>query len=258
MPEHSEYLQEIVRAGHEIANHSFHYRSWMHLLPASEVETDIVSAEEAISAATGKRPGGYRGPAHSLCRSVLEVLSRRGYLYDASLVPTYVGPLLRHEYLRTAHLSAKQLREREFLFGRLQDVFRRRLPFWWEIDSHRILEIPAAVAPLIRLPLSDATMLWFARRSRTLGTACLRSLLAMLLAEGAGASLVLSPIPFLHRDDTKTLSGARALAIPLEVRLGIVDSILRGRDTVTLEAHARAVLEQRKGLPVNLGRRLLA
>ena len=68
--------------------------------------------EEAIEAATGRRPRGFRGPGYSWSPDLFRVLLDRGYGYDASTLPTYLGPLARAYYFRTTRLSAEQRAER--------------------------------------------------------------------------------------------------------------------------------------------------
>ncbi len=77
---------------------------------ASSSPTRSRNAEAAIDAATGQRPVGFRGPGYSWSPTLLEVLVDRGYLYDASTLPTYLGPLARAYYFATAHLTPAQRR----------------------------------------------------------------------------------------------------------------------------------------------------
>src|SRR5207249_3944970 len=93
-----ESLAAISAARHGIGNHSFHHEPWLHLYSAAQIEDEIVAAEEAIFSATGVVPTGFRGPGYSLSPPVLECLARRGCRYDASTLPTLIGPLARSYY----------------------------------------------------------------------------------------------------------------------------------------------------------------
>ena len=88
-------LTAIAAAGHEIGNHSFRHEPWLHLYTTDELEQELRRAEDAIEAATGTRPRGFRGPGFSLSEGTLETLCRRGYDYDAT-----VFPVRREAYLR--------------------------------------------------------------------------------------------------------------------------------------------------------------
>ena len=48
-------------------------------------------AHDAIEAATGGRPRGFRGPGFSLSEGTLAALVELGYRYDASTLPTFIG-----------------------------------------------------------------------------------------------------------------------------------------------------------------------
>ena len=94
-------LAQLVARGHEVGNHSFEHESWLHLYSRAQLEEEIEKAENAIAAATSQRPRGFRGPGYSWSETLLEVLAGRDYLYDASTLPTYLGParprvLFRH------------------------------------------------------------------------------------------------------------------------------------------------------------------
>ena len=88
-------LKSLATAGHEIGNHSFHHEPWLHLYTEEQIENDLIKAEAAIERATGHRPIGFRGPGFSVSYNTLQVLARRGYSYDASTFPTYMGLLAR-------------------------------------------------------------------------------------------------------------------------------------------------------------------
>ncbi len=82
-------LRSIAEAGHEIGNHSFHHEPWLHLYSQEQLVIEIAKAEASIEQATGRKPIGFRGPGFSLSSDLIELLTHRGYLYDASTFPTY-------------------------------------------------------------------------------------------------------------------------------------------------------------------------
>ena len=84
---------------------------------------------------TGQKPIGFRGPGYSLSLSVLRVLTRRGYQYDASTLPTFLGPLARAYYFMTTKLSPEEKKNRKLLFGQLRDGLRPLRPYRWQIDG---------------------------------------------------------------------------------------------------------------------------
>ena len=78
-----------------------------------------LNAEDAIEDATGVRTTGFRGPGYSVSPAVIAELVRRGYQYDASTLPTFLGPVARWYYFRTAKLDAEEAARRRRLFGPL-------------------------------------------------------------------------------------------------------------------------------------------
>ncbi len=105
LPENREPLAALASAGHEIGNHSYRHEPWLHLYERQELVDELTRAEDAIAEATGARTVGFRGPGYSLSTSTLEVLVERGYRYDASTLPTVIGPLARAYYFRAAKLT---------------------------------------------------------------------------------------------------------------------------------------------------------
>ena len=145
-------LASIAAAGHEIGNHSFHHEPWLHLYSDAEIAVEIAEAEAAIEAATTVRPRGFRGPGFSVSKAVLETLAARGYRYDASTFPTFLGPLARAYYFFNARLSADDKARRRLLFGSLGEGLRPLRPYAWQLSEGTLLEIPVTTMPIVRAP----------------------------------------------------------------------------------------------------------
>ncbi len=135
VPAHRPFLQAAVGAGHDIGNHSYEHEPWLHRYTSERLADEIAAADIAIESATGRRPVGFRGPGFSWSPALLEVLVDRGYLYDASTLPSYIGPLARAYYFWTAHLSPAQREERAALFGSAADGFRPARAYRWSLPS---------------------------------------------------------------------------------------------------------------------------
>src|SRR5262245_40386538 len=155
-----EPLARIAAAGHEIGNHSFHHEPWLHRYSAGQLAEDLQSAEEAIEAATGVRTSGFRGPGYSLTPAVVAALAARGYQYDASTLPTFLGPLARFYYFLSSPLSSRQRIERKRLFGTWTEGLRPITPYWWRVGPRKLLEIPVTTLPLVRTPIHFSYLLY--------------------------------------------------------------------------------------------------
>jgi peptidoglycan-N-acetylglucosamine deacetylase len=93
-PENAALLRDAVGRGHEIANHSHTHPYDLSALSVSEIEAEITAAQDAITAAVGRRPVGFRAPGWNVCPALFRLLESHGYRYDASLVPLPLGRLL--------------------------------------------------------------------------------------------------------------------------------------------------------------------
>lgn len=213
-------LRLIAAAGHSIANHSFSHEPWFHAYDRQEVEREVIQAEEAIEAATGIRPRGWRGPGFSFSRTLLEVLAQRGYRYDASVFPTFLGPAARLFYFFHSSLSREDRDRRHDLYGSVRDGFRPLKPFEWQLESgRRLLEIPVTTMPLFRLPFHQTYLLYLAKFSEPAARLYLRSALALCQATRTSPSFLLHPTDFLGREDVPGMSYFPAMDQPGELKL---------------------------------------
>ena len=244
LPQNRGSLASLSEAGHEIGNHSFHHEPWLHLYSEAEIRDELTRAEEAIEAATGERPVGFRGPGFSLSPDVLKVLSERGYEYDCSTFPTFLGPLARLYYFMTSRLSRQQKQERKLLFGRLSEGFRSLRPYRWPADEGGLLEIPVTTMPLFKVPIHVSYLLYLATYSRAAAKAYWSTSLALCRMTGVAPSLLLHPLDFLGCDDEQDLSFFPAMNVPAERKLSLIsdvlDSFTRHYDVRTMREHAAA------------------
>ncbi len=205
-PENRSALRAIAGAGHEFGNHSFRHEPWLHLYRPEDIETEIALAETAIEDATGVRPKGFRGPGYSLSADVLEVLVERGYDYDCSTFPTFVGPLARAYYFLNARLSKQERERRKKLFGNMREGLRPLAPYQWRIGDSQLLEIPVTTIPIIRAPFHFSYLHWLAQFGDWVADAYFRTALTTCRLRRIEPSLLLHPLDFLGSDDVSALS----------------------------------------------------
>ena len=245
-PAHFEVLRSITAAGHEVGNHSFHHEPWLHLYSEAEIEDELMRTEDAIVGATGVRPNGFRGPGFSHSPTLLNVLARRGYLYDCSTFPTFLGPVARLYYLATAKgLSPEERAKRKKLFGRFTDGFGPLKPFTWNTPAGPLLEIPVTTMPLFKVPIHVSYLLYLAGYSRALAKLYWRIALQLCRATGTELSLLLHPLDFMGSDDTDRLGFFPAMKRPHAGKLVLVGQffdILQQRfECVPMGEHARRI-----------------
>jgi hypothetical protein len=219
-------LRQIPAAGHEVGNHSFHHEPWLHLYSGDEIERELAEAEAAIQAATGVRPRGFRGPGFSLSRSVLTTLKRRGYLYDASTLPTFIAPLARAYYFFHSTLSDSEKEKRRALFGGFRDGLRPLKPYLWALEDGPLLEIPVTTMPLTRMPFHVSYIMYLACYSPALAILYFRTALHLCRLTGVRPSLLLHPLDFLSGGDAEPLSFFPAMNLEIEIKLDLMDKVL--------------------------------
>ena len=244
--ENAEALATISQAGHEIGNHSYEHEPWLHRYSREALAQEIERAEEAILAVTGQRPKGFRGPGFSWSPDLLSILAARGYDYDASTFPTFLGPVARAYYFWTARLSKSQRQDREALFGTMREGLRPLAPYRWQLDGDRtLLEIPVTTAPLVRTPFHLSYLLYLSRWSEALAVGYLRSVLALCKASGLAPSFLLHPLDLLGVEDAPALRFFPGMDLPggRKARLfrRVLGLLSRHFDIVTMGRHAAIV-----------------
>lgn len=75
-------------AGHEVANHTFGHPYRFLDLPPADQASEIRRGHDAITAALGVTPVGFRAPGYVIEAPALAELLRLGYRYDASMLPS--------------------------------------------------------------------------------------------------------------------------------------------------------------------------
>jgi protoporphyrinogen oxidase len=231
-------LASVADAGHEIGNHSFLHEPWLHRYTPDRLDDELKRAEEAIEAATGRRPLGFRSPGFSLSDDVLTALQRRGYRYDTSTLPTFVGPLARAFYLRRSDLTATERAERDALFGSLREGMRPLKPYRWRLNGGGLTEIPITTMPMLRTPIHMSYLVYLAQRSPGLALRYLEAALTLCRWSGVAPSLLLHSHDFVGADDVPAMSFFPGAGMPGEVKIDLVgrciDLLRRDFDVVPL------------------------
>jgi len=237
-------LRAIGDAGHEIGNHSFNHEPWLHLYTEEQLETELQQAEDAIEAATGKKPVGFRGPGFSLSPSTLRVLSDRGYKYDATVFPNLLNPLARAYFFATSSLTKEEKEQRKELFGTWRDALRPVSPFNWQIDDKQLFELPVTTMPLFKTPIHLSYILYASRYSKFLAMAYFRFALLMCRLTRVAPSILLHPLDFIGCDDVGELAFFPGMDMPaaekIEIVARVIDEMRKHYELVTMAEHVEA------------------
>lgn len=245
-------LKAIARSGHEIGNHSFNHDQSLPLFSREEVEQEIVATEEQLIVVCGQRPVGFRGPGFSTSKLALEVLASRGYLYDASTLPTYFGPLARMYYFWSSNLDTDEKKRRSSLFGTVRDGFRPLKPYRWPA-ANDLLELPVTTCPIFRSPIHLSYLLYLSTFSISLALSYFRAAMALCRLTNVPPSLLLHSLDFLGKDDDIGMDFFPGMGAKASEKLKVVNEVLKiycdSFHVVNLQEHAFQVLGQHCPLP---------
>lgn len=237
-------LASISAAGHEIGNHSFHHEPWLHLYSDEQIQYELATTEEHLERVTGMRPVGFRGPGYSFSESLLRILAARGYQYDASTFPSFLGPLARAYYFLTARLSAEEKTARRKLFGSWCEGFRPLRPYRWKFAEGTLIEIPVTTMPLLKVPVHVSYLLYLVQISPRIAHAYFHAALMLCRLTGVAPSLLLHPLDFLGGDDESDLAFFPAMGMPGRQKVEFVSDVIgrfcRDYRVGTMRAHAEA------------------
>jgi peptidoglycan/xylan/chitin deacetylase (PgdA/CDA1 family) len=223
-----EVLRSIPDRGHEVGNHSFHHEPWLHLYPEDQMKNEILEAEEHIFRATGQRPVGFRGPGFAWSPTLLEVLVACSYHYDASLLPTYLGPLARMYFFWKSGLTPEEKAKRKKLFGSFTQGFFPVKPFLWQLFSgHKVLEIPITTMPIFKTPFHLSYLLYLSRFSVPLMHLYLQTAIALCLITRTAPSFLLHPLDLLSGDQVPELKFFPGMDLSRQRKLELFHQVIR-------------------------------
>lgn len=154
IPKKIDMIGRILKAGHEIGNHSYNHTLGLTRLSDAKIREDIEKTQNAlIEAATSQgyskdfHPTGFRAPGYDVDIRVLKILKELGFLYDASLFPSYWGFLMRwiDAYISGRLFSGKRQ------YGCFMNGFKPPAPHAIG-GMNGFFELPVSVSPVLRLP----------------------------------------------------------------------------------------------------------
>lgn len=241
-------LNWIVQDDHEIGNHSFLHEPWMHRYTPTQIQDEFSRTEKAIKNAVGVTPVGFRGPGYTYSDEVLRTLIQRGYEYDCSTFPTYLGPLARAYYFMTARFSSDQKQERKSMFGTLKDGLQSNRPYHWVEGPNKLVEIPVTTFPIFKVPIHASYLVFLARVSPLLAKSYFWSAVKLARLTGIGPSFLLHPLDFLGPEDDDDLSFFPGMDVPATIKIDLLNSVLNSLngsfELVTMRDHAHALRER--------------
>jgi peptidoglycan/xylan/chitin deacetylase (PgdA/CDA1 family) len=136
-------VRRIHAAGHELAHHGWLHEDLM-TLDASGLRTMLERGMEALGAAAGIRPRGFRSPAWTFPIEMVDLLLEYEFAYDSSCM----GHDLSAYYLRRGDRCAEGVYE----FGELCPLVE--LPVYWGLDDAPAFEFAPGAGQGLLAPAS--------------------------------------------------------------------------------------------------------
>ncbi len=182
-PANAARIAQLHARGHEIGNHSLSHLYDLTRRDAATIRAEIAGGIDAIRAATGHAPTGFRAPGYTVTDTVFDALRALGVRYDSSVFPcpAYYGA-------KTAAIGAIAFRGRASqsvvddprVLAAPADPYRPGRPYWRAspaaAGAHTLVELPIGVTRTVtgRLPyIGTDVVLGGERAARTL-TAMMR------------------------------------------------------------------------------------
>jgi peptidoglycan/xylan/chitin deacetylase (PgdA/CDA1 family) len=156
-----ETFPALVAAGHELANHSDTHPYDLFRRPREAIADELKRAHDAISAAAGTAPVGFRAPGWGLSPRLLAAVVGLGYRYDASVLPSpsyYAAKAaIMGAMAATGHPSRSALADPRLALAP-NVPYRPDLSAPWRRGDAPLVELPVSVLPGTRVPLVGMTL----------------------------------------------------------------------------------------------------
>jgi len=238
----------ITERGHEVGNHSYHHESWLQTYSYEKIEKEIREAEEAIERVTGQKTTGFRGPGFSWSKDLLKVIKKRNYLYDASTLPTWLGPLARMYYFSKSDLPPEEKKARKELFGKFSEGFRSNKPYYHDLkDNKKLLEIPVTTIPILKIPFHLSYLVYLSGVSNMLMKAYLNMAITFCKITRTQPSYLLHPLDLIGGDKIEALAFFPGMNLNSDKKVKVFKYVIKKMqknfDLVNMSEFAKSVSE---------------
>jgi peptidoglycan/xylan/chitin deacetylase (PgdA/CDA1 family) len=148
-------LRESHAAGIEVANHSFSHDYALTRRAPDSIREELARGEEAILAATGVRPVGFRAPGYTLNAALYTATAERGYLYGSSTFPAapyYVAKAAVMGALAVVGRPSRSILDSPRVLLAPRTPYRPDPEQPYRRGTGAVLELPMTVTPGVRFP----------------------------------------------------------------------------------------------------------
>ena len=158
-------LREIVRSGHEIADHSFSHDYQLTRMSGEKIFEEIDKNKKFLEETAGIKCTGFRSPGYNSSEDLISVLKSSGYIYDSSLFPSISYYIAKWLLINLKKLSGH---ESKSIISSFADAFGRYTPEFIDKtvrDTKKegtFVELPmTTLFPLANIPLIGTSIIAF-------------------------------------------------------------------------------------------------
>jgi hypothetical protein len=193
-PESASALAAQAARGHEVANHTLDHLYDLTRRPRAVIAEQVRGGIEAIAAATGVRPKGFRAPGYTVTDELYDVLGECGVTYDSSVFPCppyYLAKALAMGLIRVRGRRSRSVLDHPSVLGAPTRPYRVGRPYTRR--GAGMLELPIQVTRGPRVPYFGTSI--------TLGGPAVARALTRMVVGAPLVNLELHGIDVLDADD---------------------------------------------------------
>ncbi len=154
-PQAARALREASDAGVEVASHSFTHDYALTRRTPEVIREDLRRADEALRAATGTAPVGFRAPGYTLSAALYAATVERGYRYGSSAFPAapyYAAKAAVMGGLALLGRPSRAVLDTPRVLLAPREPYRPDPASPYRRGKGTVLELPMAVTPGVRFP----------------------------------------------------------------------------------------------------------
>jgi len=225
-PEKLAAIRPFVEEGHEIGCHSYMHEPTFAALEPAHMRDEVLRAQQLIEDKLGVRPVGFRAPGFAFSPKLPAILREGEFLYDASFLPTFLGPVARAYYFFKSDMSKEEKEKRKAMYGGLKDAFgplKARL----HDGAPALVNLPVTTIPLLRTPFHLSYILWLAGKWKWLARRYLGLGLGLCRLRGVAPSYLLHSLDFIGNGEHPDLDFFPGMDVQWELKSEMLEHLMQ-------------------------------
>jgi peptidoglycan-N-acetylglucosamine deacetylase len=142
-------IVSLHRAGHEIANHSYHHHYDLTRRAAGAIREEVERCASIIEDVCGARPTGFRAPGYTVSHALFGALEASGVEYDSSVFPCpsyYAAKVLALAAIKLRGRKSASVLDTPWALRAPRQPYRIGQPYWRTGEG--LLELPIGVTSM--------------------------------------------------------------------------------------------------------------